>query len=293
MPDIDLDKIWTTGAFATDRPPIMNGGYGGTHGVQTNYPQYHGFGSHMQRPGRAIVLRTPLGYDYLPAGTREWYIGAYVALFEQRAEEITGLDQTLEAEFTETNIGGSKQVMEDLSNVTRARSNLSLRLTDPPGRPYQRLAESTLLLFGMDDQIKIPRILSINADIPANVMALPEFRAGVVLFYVPDISEQYIDKAWLLGNVGFKGGGDNKAGRNLQNALEKAEITLDMTCWAQMDEAAIAAATSIHRQLNAARVSPAQAPAFMNAVDSNVADQATGAKALVDQIANAGVAARA
>lgn len=272
---------------------VTNPALGLQHGVAVNLAEFAGQAAHLRPAAQFLVLRTPGVFKYLPGDMGKAYSDGWRSIWEGRSEAIEGVDLGLETEMVKTLVGGgSGQELAQLAKVKTKSFDVTTRLVDPVGRPYQRMFES-LITLEMNAYGGQPGILALNPDIPQEEMEHIGFWSGMVLAYVMSPSRKSVDAATLLLGVRHNEMGENKLDRDLSKSLEKLELSIPWSAVSQPNDQVLLLAQRLHDDINEGRVTPWMAAAAATEIDPSVAASTTGSKTLVDNVLATGVAARA
>lgn len=268
--------------------PMLNLAYGGQHGFAPNYSQYVNSAAYVRRNLIALLMEAPLGFQYLPdpAGMTL----ALKNLIEVHPKSITGLQRGLRADFTDTAFGGGGELQEDLVNITRERSTPSFGFIEKAGRPIQTFIEEWMLLLGLDPESKVPGIATLLGTRPTDM--LPDMTGATVLFFEPDPTMQFVTKAWLTTNMFPKGTGDIVGSRDLTQAMENLDFTIDFTGITSSNLGVRNFAQAMLNQIRLDNANPYLAPAFIEGVQADVAAAAVGYQVGVEALGASAIASR-
>ena len=245
---------------------------GGQNGYAPDLTQFVSNAAYTTRPSVCLLLQAPGGFSYFP--NPEFYVGALKALFETLPKSITGFTRGLETDWVENAVSGGGEMQQDMTNVTRARTQPVTTYIEKYGRPIQTFLEEWITNLGMDPDSKVPGIATLNGLTPSDM--LPDMTTATVLFFEPDPTFTTVNKAWITTNMFPKGTGAIEAKRELSSAQEGLEFTVDWTGISQSSLGVRLFAQSILDSINIANASPTTQPAFVEGIDTAVAAQATG-----------------
>jgi len=175
-----------------------------------------------------IVITYPKFLDFMPDSDK--WIAAYKALIELHPQSIDGLSSGLTVEFDETAIGGAGEVLEEITDVKRARSNPVHVYKEKANKTIQKFLD-TLIRYGYKDpDVKKPLVVNLIEnvnDIPD--IYSPDFYSGTTLYIEPDILHKSVVDAWLCMGMKVKGNGDRTGKRNLTEAGAGLELSIEFT----------------------------------------------------------------
>lgn len=214
------------------------------------------------------VLSSPRGFGDLP-NSEIWH-GAFKALFEVQALSFDGLNKTLNPSWGETAVGGSGEVIEVPTGMTRERSTPSFTFNDKVGFPITNLVEQYQRLFIQDENTKHPGISLINNDIPD---ALIDYYTWTMIFIEPDRYFNHATRAYLGTAMGIKNSPEQTGRRDLNQDHELVEFSLELSGVFDVGPAVDAVGTRILRSMQSSLTDPQRAPAFMDAPNADVADR--------------------
>lgn len=175
-----------------------------------------------------VVLKYPKFFDYM-GDSKDKLIASYKALIELHPLTIDGLTSGLTVEFDEHAVGGSGEMQEEITNVTRARSTPSFTYKEKAGKSIQKFVDFIIRYGYMDPDTKQPLVAATLPDAAKKGIYSPDFYTGSVLFIEPDILQHNAIDAWLSVNMMFKGNGDRTGKRDIHSPGEAPELTLEST----------------------------------------------------------------
>lgn len=268
--------------------PMLNLAYGGQFGFAPNIAQYVYSASYVSQNLICLLMEAPRAYQYLP--DPQGMIIALKNLVETHPKSITGLQRGLRAEFAETAIGGGGEMQEDMTDMKRERSTISMSYVEKYGRPIQTFVEENMLLLGMDPDTKVPGICTLLGVKPTDL--LPDMISSTMLFMEPDPTHQFVTKAWLTTNMQLKQTGDITAKRDLTSAKETNEFTLEWTGISQSGLGIRLFANALLNQINLANANPYLQAAFIEGVQADVAAANVGYQVGAEDLGSRAVVSR-
>lgn len=255
--DAVLDK---TGTYADSRPALdltkggQNGwmpkiGFLGDDGK--SYEEWISNHAYIKKNVIPVVLRYPRFMDYMPESDK--WKATYKALIELHPLSIEGLTSGLTVEVDEHAVGGAGEMQEELTDVKRARSTISMTFKEKAGKSIQKFLDYVIRYGMMDPDTKKPLVTKYFTEDALAAMGgiyTPDFYTGTVLFIEPDTTHKVVVDAWLSSNMFPKGNGDRTGKRNLTEAGEAPELSIEWTSITMNNEAVLGLADTILKSLN-------------------------------------------
>lgn len=249
----------TSGAVADLR-------YNGQNGFMTDPKSLVSNSNYVKRNVIAILLESPTGFNDLP--NPEMLHGTLKALVERHAKSITGLTSTLAVEYVAQPVGGAGEEQEDVSNVTRARSNPAFVWPEKEGMPVQKFVDYWILNLLGDPETKVPRVVAHKGGDVTDL--LPDYRGMSVLFLEPDSTHTKVEKAWLTTSMMPRVGGTVEGSRDLTAAGEGLEHSIEFTGVTQVGEGVKQVAQKFLDEMGLTSVNTNLRPAIIEAVSADV-----------------------
>ena len=204
-----------------------------------------------------IVLDYPRGLDLMPDAIK--WIDAYKNMIETIPTSIEGLSSGLTVDVDEHPIGGAGEMLEEITNVTRARSTLSFTYRERAGKSINKFLDILIRYLYMDPDQKrplIPRLFP-NAGLQdVKGMYTPDYYTGTVLFIEPDTTTRVVVDAWLCTNMFFKSNGERTGRRAITQAGELVEHSIESSCVTMCNESVKILADEILGSLNILNSTP-------------------------------------
>lgn len=216
--------------------PALNLRYGGQNGNFArigmvgpdgkNYDEWISNQSYVQRNIIPIVIRAPKFFNYMP-NPQKW-IDAYKALIELHPMSITGLTSGLTVSVDEHAIGGAGEMQEEVTDVKRARSNVSMTYKEKAGKAITKFLDYLIRYGMMDPDTKKPLVANFIKNIDdIGGMYTADFYSGTVLFIEPDVTQKVVVDAWLTTNMFPKANGERTGKRDIHSAGDSPELTIE------------------------------------------------------------------
>lgn len=248
----DSKIISGTGYMAQNSVPAWDVKYGGQQGWAPNIREFLSNQAYVSRPAVCVVLQTPKIFNYFKnAGM---YHESLKAILETHATTITGLDQTLTADFDSHPVGGDGSVQEEVIDVTRAQATPTFTFVDKYGRPIQHLLDIWMRFGMMDPQTKHPMAAIINQNDFFDMG--PDMYTATCLFFEPDPLFRFVDKAWLCVNMMPRTAGEVTAQRDLRSAQQLSNLSIEFTALSQVSAGVNQLATDIMKEIHTLHADP-------------------------------------
>lgn len=252
---------------------------GGQYGFSTNPKALVANANYVRRNVIAVLLEAPRGFQDLP--NPELLNGTLKALVELHAKQITGLTSTLTVEYVEQPVGGAGEVQEDVSNVTRARSQPVFVWPEKEGLPVQKFVDYWIEMLLGDAETKVPRIVHVTGGNVEDL--LPDYRGMTVLFFEPDSTHTRVEKAWLTTAMMPRVGGTVEGQRDLQAAGEGLEHSIEFTGVTQHGEGVKQIAQGFLTAMGLSGVNVNLRPAIVTEIDANVTAETSGNADMIEE----------
>lgn len=268
-----LQNAILTGPFSAGfAAPQPNLTLGGMNGFRADLSQFANNAAYVQRPLVWLLLEAPRGFQYLP--DPDYMTAALKALIELHPKTVSGFNRGLKADFVENAVGGGGEMQYDITDMKREQTQIQATYIDKYNRPIQGFWEYYLEMLGLDPESKVPGICTLPGIKPTDL--LPDVTTFSTIAFEPDPTFQYVLKAWLTTGIMPKMTGDITGKRDIQNAMESGELSIDFTGTSASGLGVQMFAQSILDNINLTNANPNLAPAFISEVDADVAAQAVG-----------------
>lgn len=202
-----------------------------------------------------VLLRAPKFFKYMP--NPDIWIAGYKAIMEEHCKAITGISSGITVEVDETEIGGSNEVFEMPTGAKREQTRINTTIVDTAGRSIQRLLEDIIRYGMVDPDVKKP-LVSLYMDVRRELQGVytNDMFGSAMLYIEPDVTQQVVTNAWLCVNVWPKSGGEVTGRRDLRQAGEKNEMSIDWASITMNNYAVIAFAQKTLNQMSYLSVNP-------------------------------------
>jgi hypothetical protein len=255
------------GAYSSGKASALDLRYGGMNGYSPNLAQWGSNQSYVRRNLNSLLLEAPTGFQLLPKP--EVWVGALKALIEVHPKSIEGFDAQLDVETgSEVAVGGAGEMMQDFTNITRARSKPSYVWVDKYGRPIQQFLEQWILNLIGDPESKVPNIATLASNRPGDLLA--DRYSATVLHYEPDPTHQTVLKAWLTTNMFPLSSGPNTGKREIASSMEGSELSIEFSGLSHYGEGVTQFAQSLLTKFNMTNANPNLRPAFVSKISEDV-----------------------
>ena len=266
------DTILQRGYGKFTDSPMVDITKSGQNGPMPNVGAFYGNAAYIRKNVIALLLEAPAGFQYLD--NPEVYVSTLRSLVEDQPQSIQGLNSQYEVSFEETAVGGAGEMQEDPSNVTRTRSNPSFTWVEKYGMPISKFLTAWIDQLIMEPATKFAGVVALD-NRPRDL--LPDFYTMTVLFFEPDPTFQWVNKAWLCANMAPKTNGDAWQGsRDLTQPGQRSELQVDFTAMTQVGFGVNRLAQKLLNQMNRAGMNPYTHKAFMDGVTADVAASGNG-----------------
>ena len=202
-----------------------------------------------------VLLRAPKFFKFMP--NPDIWIAGYKAIVEEHCKAITGLSSGITVEVDETEIGGSNEVFEMPTGAKREHTRINTTIVDTAGRSIQRLLEDIIRYGMVDPDVKKP-LVSLYMDVRRELQGVytNDMFGSAMLYIEPDVTQQVVINAWLCVNVWPKSAGEVTGRRDLRQAGEKNEMSIDWASITMNNYAVIAFAQKTLNQMSYLSINP-------------------------------------
>jgi hypothetical protein len=268
-----LQNAILTGPFSAGyASPQLNLTLGGMNGYRADLSQFTNNSAYVQRPLVWLLLEAPVGFKYLP--DPDYMTAALKALIELHPKTVTGFSRGLKADFVENAVGGGGEMQYDITDMKREQTQIQATYIDKYNRPIQNFWEYYMEMLMLDPESKVPGISTLPGAKPTDL--LPDMLTFSTLAFEPDPTFQYVLKAWVTTGIMPKVTGDITGKRDIQNAMESGELSLDFTGTSASGLGPQLFAQSVLDSFNLSNANPNLAPSYISAIDADVAAQNVG-----------------
>ena len=268
----------------SSQAPMVNLQVGGQQGPMTDFVGYVANSSYVRRNMICQLVAAPRGFRDL--SNPEIWEQTLKALVELHAKSIEGLASTLTISHVENAVGGAGEMQQDLSDVTRARSNPTFVWNEKYGQPVRAFLEGWAQMLMMDPGTKAPGIISTGRR-PSDL--LPDYTGATMLFFEPDPTFTKATKAWLCTNMRPNNQlAENTGRRDLTQAGESVDYTIEFTALTQVGARVLEFAQSRLDAMSLNGMNPNFQNAFVSTIDPYIRDTDNGYIEQMRRVATSG-----
>lgn len=256
-----------TGYGDLTEAPLLNLGPGGQNGHQSDLRYFHANTDYVSRQLIAKVLEVPRGLLLLD--DRMSYVNALKAIVETYAQTWEGLTQTTEVAVTSTPVSGAGEEQQTPSKTTRPRSEPVLGMPDKYNLTASRLFKLWIDELLMDPDSGYANIYT-RQGVSTPTDHLPDMYAMTVLFFEPDPTFKFVNKAWLCGNMFPLTSGEITSRRDKTAEGELSQLSIRFSALTQIGRGVDDLANQILRSMTITGTNPNLRPAFQQNVSADV-----------------------
>lgn len=267
------DAILTGAYAANSKQPMLDLGHGGQQGWAPNLIEWTSNQAYVRRNLICIMLEAPRMFKNLP-DSQKW-VQALKSLMELHVRTIEGFNAGLTVETDEHPVGGAGEMQQEVTNVTRARTEPSFTFVEKYGRPIQTLLDYWIRYGLMDPDTKFALASTLGTP-PTDMLA--DWYSMTCLFIEPDPLHRNVVQSWVTTNMFPKGNGEIVGKRDLTTANELVNLTIEMTGLSQTGIGVNVFAQSILDTINLKNSDPYLRPAFVQRLDADVSAANLGYK---------------
>lgn len=265
--------------------PMLDLTYGGQMGYTPVMAEWVNNQAYVRKNLICFLMEAPQAFNYLPNSDK--WVQVLKALVEKHPRTIEGLNAALTAETGETPVGGGGEMQEEVTNMTRARTQLVMTFDEKYGRPIQNFLEAWMQMLLMDPDSKVAGIGTL-ASFPTDMLA--DQYAATMLFIEPDPTHRKVMKAWLTTNIFPKETGPIEGKRDITAAGELLSLSIPFAGFSQSGAGVKAFAQRIFDTVNITGSNPNLRNAFVTGISADVNAAARGYKEGAEAIASNSVA---
>ena len=266
--------------------PMIDLQVGGMMGFSPDYTQWVSNQAYVRRNLFALLIEAPRGFRKMT--NPEKWVGTLRALVELQALSIDGLNMGLEVEVADTApVGGSGEMHQDFTNVTRVRSNPVFRFTERYGMPIASFFKAWITNLMMDPDSKVAGIATLGGDVPTDMLA--DMYAATMLFVEPDPTHTKVVKSWLCTNMFPQGTGEITGRRELTAAGEAVTYDINFTAITQSGIGVDAFAQKLMDGISLTGANPNLRPAFVQNIEADIAATTQGYTNGIQTLANTSI----
>lgn len=265
--------------------PMLDPTFGGQMGYATNYEQWISNQAYVSRNIVPIVLETPRFFQLMPDPAK--WVAVYKSIMELHCRSIEGFNEELTVETDDHPFGGAGEVQQEITNVTRARSELEFTFIEKYGMPITNFFKQYIKYGMMDEETKFALVGTLEGDTPEDMLA--DWNTGTMLFIEPDPTHRKVVKSYIQTNMMPLGTGPITAKRDLTSPGELSTLSISFTGITQLGLGVNLMAQAILDEINFTNANPYLRPAFIQEVTADVRAATEGYKEAVETLGNSAV----
>lgn len=238
----------------------------GQEGYIPNYEYWHASAEYVKPPVIPFLMEAPDAFQILDNPSR--LVATLKALMEVHARTITGLDQSLEVEFSTTPFGGAGEQMETVAKVKRAQSQPQYDWVERIGKPVTKFWNYYILNILGNPDSNIPAAVSRGQTRPYGLY--PDFTSFTMMFVQADRTQKYVDHAWLCSNMMPKSGAKIEGNRDITETPAGVTVSIGFTCLQQVGAGVDRLAQTMLDTANQTGLDPNNRRAWLRAIEADV-----------------------
>ena len=285
MPVRVEDTMMDGRAWDTTPRGSLNLGRGGQFGWTPNYAELANNQAYVQRNMTVLALEAPKFFQFMP--NPEFFYEAFKTLIEKHAQKITGFKQGLTLEHATHDIGAGNEKQQEVTQVKRDRTEPVITWVEKEGRPIQKFLDIWIRFGIMDPDAQFALISTIAEEATLPKDWLFDWYSGTILAYETDITNRFVDKAWLTTNFFPLATGEINGVRELNANKDILTLDIPFAGASLSNHAVVLLAQSIHDTIIKLNASPGNMPAFVSEISPVLADIKRGYKNSIERIGTA------
>lgn len=246
-------------------------------GDSKTYAEWINNAAYVSRNLIAVVIQTP-GFFKLfdDASITKDLQETYVDLMELEAETIEGLQATLTVEVGEHLVGSGGEMQQETVKSSRARSNVTYTWREKLGKPINRFLDILIRYGDMDPDTGAPLITSVSSKFKKGNIYTPNYKAGTVMFFEPDLAMKNVVEAFLVTNFFPLTAGEITAKRDLSAAGEMKVYSVEFATLTTSNAATKAYAQKLLDGMTILKTNPDEVPVFVSGKDAGIENYSGG-----------------
>lgn len=280
------DAILGVSYGAENTAPMVDIAVTGQHGHSDNLETYISNTLYVSKPLIAFLIDAPRGFQLLENGDK--LTAALKAFIETHSETIEGLNASITIDVADAPVGGSEEIQQDVTNITRARSAPVHTVTERYGEAYTNFFIHGWVypLMG-DPETKFPGIA--YSDIEVSDL-LADMTSATVLYVEPDATGKKVQKAFLVTNMKPNNEFEIVASRDKRSGGQTRQLSVEFTAIQQVGYGVNKFAQKMLSELQMSGANPHYRKAFIDGISADVeAIETGGYGAHVSQVSNENV----
>lgn len=259
----------------TAQTQMLDLSLGGQMGWDVNLAQWESNQAYVRRQLICILLEAPKFFQLMP-NPNKW-VQVLKALVELHPTNVEGLKATLDVETEAHPVGGANEMQEEITNVTRERSEVSFTWNEKFGMPITTFIYNWIIYGLMDPNSKYPLVSTLQQQSVPAAMTADQY-SMTCLFIEPDPTHRTVIKSWVTTNLFPKSSGPIEGKRNLTEPGEMSEVTVEFGGISLFTLGTNAFAQQILNNINQnlTNANPYLQPSWVSQISSDVSAQADG-----------------
>ena len=246
--------------------PIIDPTFGGTHGWSVDYDQYLSNQAYVSRNIFCLLLEAPRFFSLMP--NPSWWVQMLKSIMEDGTRVIEGLNGGLKVDVEEHPIGGAGEMQQEVTNVTRERTEPSVTFDERAGAPIQFFMEQWIRYGLMDPEVKLALAATLNGTQPTDL--LPDWYSMSCVFIQPDPTGLYAFRTWLVANMFPLGTGEIVGKKDKTTTLEQLTLQIPFSGFAQFNLGTNVLGQKLMSAINLVNANPYFRPAFVQNISADV-----------------------
>lgn len=255
----------------------------GQMGMTTHLDGIISNAAYIRKPLVCYVLRSPDGFNDLP-NPEVWH-STFKALMEVGSRSISGLNATVNVEYTSTEIGGAGEVQEDLAKVSRERSVPVHVFIEKYGKPINRFFDTWIRMLLADPETGIPGVVALGlTDGPSDL--LPDFTGATCLYVEPDPLHKSVVMSWIITNMMPNTAGEVVGERDITAPGQTTEYSIQFTGIQQVGAGPNHVAQQFLDNISLTGANPYHREAFIKEMSSDLVDATSTYQKTIETLAS-------
>lgn len=267
--------------------PMVDLAYGAQLGYAPDLTEFHNNAAYVRRHVFLLMLEAPRFTRLMPDSNK--WVEAMRQIFEQHPRTVEGLQAGLKVTTDETPVGGGGEFQEEYTDVKRDRTTLSLSYNDKYGAPMNSLFSKWIRYGMMDPDSKVAGIATLTGERPTDM--LPDWYTASLIAIEPDPTHTKVVRSWLLTNVFPKSDGEVVGSRDVTNAMNLSNFTVEFSSIAQYGLGVNVFAQQLFDRIQLANAMPSLRPAAIQQISADVDAVQRGYKYNVENLGSTAIRA--
>lgn len=229
-----------------------------------------------------FLIEAPRFFEY--TSNPEQMVRALKALIETHTRTIDGLNRQLTVDSAENPYGGSGEVIQTPTNVTRARSNPTHGMWELDGRAITHFIHWWITYGIGDENTKTPLVVT-NGQVSAADYDQTFFGA-TVLYVEPDATMTDVVSAWLCTNMYPTATPPWEGSKDASQLGQQLDISLEFTAATDVSLGTKLFARELLQNLTLGGLNPNENPSWLESVSADVQAASNGLRTQLEEGAN-------